>query len=77
MIKKFGIFVLVALVKVFQVAFVDLLISCFRKNTGSSSHVVYQKNNGIPWTEKKSNEEEMEMAGYKRSLLKTIRKRQL
>ena len=31
----------------------------------------------ISWTEKKSNEEVMEMAGYKRSLLKTIRKRQL
>ena len=30
----------------------------------------------ISWTEKKSNEEEMEMASYKRSLLKTIRKRQ-
>ena len=30
-----------------------------------------------PWTEKKSNEVVMEMAGYKRSLLKTIRKRQL
>ena len=29
------------------------------------------------WTEKKSNKEVMEMAGYKRSLLKTIRKRQL
>ena len=29
----------------------------------------------IPWTEKKSNEEAMEMAGYKRSLLKTIRKK--
>ena len=31
----------------------------------------------ISWTEKKSNEEVMEMAGYKRSLLKTIRKSQL
>ena len=31
----------------------------------------------ISWTEKKSNDEVMEMAGYKRSLLKTIRKRQL
>ena len=31
----------------------------------------------IPWTKKKSNQEVMEMAGYKRSLLKTIRKRQL
>ena len=31
----------------------------------------------IPWTEKKSKEEVMEMAGYKRSLLITIRKRQL
>ena len=31
----------------------------------------------ISWTEKKSHEEVMEMAGYKRSLLKTIRKRQL
>ena len=30
----------------------------------------------ISWTQKKSNEEVMEMAGYKRSLLKTI-KRQL
>ena len=30
----------------------------------------------ISWTEKKSNEEVMEMASYKRSLLKTIRKRQ-
>ena len=30
----------------------------------------------ISWTEKKSNEEVMEMAGYKRSLLKTITKRQ-
>ena len=29
----------------------------------------------ISWTEKKSNEEEMEMAGYKRPLLKTIRNR--
>ena len=29
------------------------------------------------WTEKKSNEEVMEMAGYKRSLLNNIRKRQL
>ena len=29
----------------------------------------------ISWTEKKSNEEVMEMAGYKRSLLETIRKR--
>ena len=31
----------------------------------------------ISWTEKNSNEELMEMAGYKRSILKTIRKRQL
>ena len=31
----------------------------------------------ISWTEKKSNEEVMEMAEYKRSLLKTIIKRQL
>ena len=31
----------------------------------------------ISWTEKKSNEEVMEIAGYKRFLLKTIRKRQL
>ena len=31
----------------------------------------------ISWTEKKSNEEVMEMAGYKRCLLKTIRKRQI
>ena len=31
----------------------------------------------ISWTEKKSHEEVMEMAEYKRSLLKTIRKRQL
>ena len=31
----------------------------------------------ISWTEKKSNEEIMQMTGYKRSLLKTIRKRQL
>ena len=31
----------------------------------------------ISWTEKKSNEEVMEMSGYKRSLLNTIRKRQL
>ena len=31
----------------------------------------------ISWTEKKSNEEVMEMAEYKKSLLKTIRKRQL
>ena len=31
----------------------------------------------ISWIEKKSNEEVMEMAGYKKSLLKTIRKRQL
>ena len=31
----------------------------------------------ISWTEKKSNDEVMEMAGCKRSLLKTIRKRQL
>ena len=30
----------------------------------------------ISWTEKKSDEEVMELAGYKRSLLKTIRKRQ-
>ena len=29
----------------------------------------------ISWTEKKSNEEAMEMTGYKRSLLKTIRKK--
>ena len=29
------------------------------------------------WTEKKSNEEVKDMAGYRRSLLKTIRKRQL
>ena len=29
----------------------------------------------ISWTEKKSNEEVMEMAGYKRFLFKTIRKR--
>ena len=29
----------------------------------------------ISWTEKKSNKEVMEMAGYKRSLLKTIRKK--
>ena len=29
----------------------------------------------IAWTEKKSNEEVMEIAGYKRSLLKTIRKK--
>ena len=28
----------------------------------------------ISWTEKKSNQEVIEMAGYKRSLLKTIRK---
>ena len=31
----------------------------------------------ISWTEKKSNGEVMEMAGYERSLLKTIRKIQL
>ena len=31
----------------------------------------------ISWTEKKSNEEVMKMAGYKRFLLKTPRKRQL
>ena len=31
----------------------------------------------ISWTEKKSNEEIMEMAGYKRFLHKSIRKRQL
>ena len=31
----------------------------------------------MPWTENKSNEEVIERAGYKRSLLKTIRKRQL
>ena len=31
----------------------------------------------ISWTEKKPNDEVMAMAGYKRSLLKTIRKRQL
>ncbi|XP_077974172.1 uncharacterized protein LOC144429830 [Styela clava] len=31
----------------------------------------------ISWMEKKSNEEVMEMAGYKRSLIQTIRKRQL
>ena len=31
----------------------------------------------ISWTERKSNEEVMEMAEYKRSLLKIIRKRQL
>ena len=31
----------------------------------------------ILWNEKNSNEEEIEMARYKRSLLKTIRKRQL
>ena len=31
----------------------------------------------ISWTENKSHKEVMEMAGYKRSLLKTIRKRQL
>ena len=31
----------------------------------------------ISWTEKKSKEEIVEMAGYKRSLLKPIRKRQL
>ena len=31
----------------------------------------------ISWTEKMSNEEVMEMAGYKRFLLKTIIKRQL
>ena len=31
----------------------------------------------VPWTEKKSNEEVMEIAGYKRSLVKTIRKRQV
>ena len=31
----------------------------------------------ISWTEKKSNEEVMKMAGYKRFLLKNPRKRQL
>ena len=31
----------------------------------------------ISWTEKKSNEEVMKSTGYKRSLMKTIRKRQL
>ena len=31
----------------------------------------------ISWTEKKPNEKVMEIAGYKRSPLKTIRKRQL
>ncbi|GFO23026.1 hypothetical protein PoB_004953100 [Plakobranchus ocellatus] len=31
----------------------------------------------ISWTEKSSNEDVTEMAGYKRSLLKTTRKRQL
>ena len=31
----------------------------------------------ISWTEKKSNEEVMKLAGYVRSLLNTIRKRQL
>ena len=31
----------------------------------------------IPWIERKSNGEVIEMAGYERSLFKTIRKRQL
>ena len=31
----------------------------------------------ISWTDRKSNEKVMEMDGYKRSLLKTIRKRQI
>ena len=48
-----------------------------RQKTGSSRNVVHQKIMRISWTEKKSNEEVMEMAGYKRSPLKTIKKRQL
>ena len=31
----------------------------------------------ISWAEKKSNEEVMEMAGYKRSPLETVRKRKI
>ena len=37
----------------------------------------WSSRNVISWTEKKSNEEVMEMTGYKRFLLKIIRKRQL
>ena len=48
-----------------------------RKKTWSSRNVVHLKNNYNIMGLKKSNEEVMEMAGYKRSLLKTIRKRQL
>ena len=47
-----------------------------RKKT-QSRNVVHQKNNENIMDWKMSNEEEMEMAVYKRPLLKTCRKRQL
>ena len=48
-----------------------------RKKTRSSKMWLIRRIMRISWTEKKSNKEVMEMAGYKRSLLKTIRKRRL
>ena len=48
-----------------------------RKKTWSSRNVVHQNNNDNILDWKKSNQEVMEMAGYRRSRLETIRKRQL
>ena len=47
-----------------------------RKKT-SSKFGTSEEEEELSWTEKKSNQEVMEMALYKRSLLKIIRKRQL
>ena len=48
-----------------------------RKKTWSAKMWYMRRAMRLALTEKKANEEEMERAGYKRSLLKTIRKRQL
>ena len=43
----------------------------------SKNNLYYYNISRKPWTEKKSNREVMEIGGYKKSLLKTIIKRQL
>ena len=53
------------------------LIKCLKRRLAAAEMCYIRRIMKISWTEKKSNEEVMEMAGYKRSLLKSTRKRQL
>ena len=69
---------MIIFIHICQVA-ISLFIHFFSANPKSKalSDITFRRIMRISWTEKKSNEEVMEMAGKKRSLLKTIRKRQL